>query len=41
MMNNLIENAMRLVALSRKNYLFAGSNEGGKRLALFYSILEC
>jgi transposase len=38
--NNLIENGMRPVALGRKNYLFAGSNEGGKRLALFYSLLE-
>ncbi len=25
--------------VGRKNYLFAGSNEGGKRLALFYSLL--
>jgi len=38
--NNWIENAMRPVTLGRKNYLFAGSNEGGKRLALFYSLLE-
>jgi transposase len=38
--NNLIENSMRPVAPGRKNYLFAGSNEGGKRLALFYSLLE-
>jgi len=38
--NNLIENGMRPVALGRKNFLFAGSNEGGKRLALFYSLLE-
>ncbi|MDR3712340.1 MAG: IS66 family transposase [Puia sp.] len=37
--NNNIENAMRPVALGRKNFLFAGSNEGGKRLALFYSLL--
>jgi transposase len=37
--NNTIENAMRPVALGRKNYLFAGSNEGGKRIALFYSLL--
>jgi len=37
--NNTIENAMRPVALGRKNFLFAGSNEGGKRLALFYSLL--
>jgi transposase len=38
--NNLVENAMRPVVLGRKNYLFAGSNEGGKRMALFYSLLE-
>lgn len=38
--NNLVENCMRGVALGRKNYLFAGSNQGGKRLALFYSLLE-
>jgi len=25
--------------LGRKNFLFAGSNEGGRRLALFYSLL--
>lgn len=37
--NNPIENAIRPVALGRKNFLFAGSNEGGKRLALFYSLL--
>lgn len=38
--NNLIENAMRAPVLGRKNFLFAGSNEGGKRLALFYSLME-
>ncbi|HVU98001.1 MAG TPA: IS66 family transposase [Puia sp.] len=37
--NNPVENAIRPVALGRKNFLFAGSNEGGKRLALFYSLL--
>ncbi|WP_461399392.1 transposase domain-containing protein [Flavitalea sp.] len=26
--------------MAPKNFLFAGSNEGGKRLALFYSLLE-
>lgn len=31
---------MRPITLGRKNYLFVGSNEGGKRLALFYSLLE-
>lgn len=35
--NNLIENAIRPVALGRKNYLFAGSHEGAKRAAVFYS----
>lgn len=35
--NNLIENAIRLVALGRKNYLFAGSHEGAKRAAAIYS----
>ena len=38
--NNLVENGMRPVALGRKNYLFAGSHDGAKRLALFYSLLE-
>ena len=37
--NNPVENAIRPVALGRKNFLFAGSNEGGRRLALFYSLL--
>jgi len=35
--NNLIENAIRPVALGRKNYLFAGSHSGAKRSAMFYS----
>jgi transposase len=37
--NNLIENAIRPLALGRKNYLFAGSHEGAKRLAMMYSFL--
>ena len=37
--NNLAENALRPVALGRKNYLFAGSDEGGERAALLYSLL--
>lgn len=37
--NNLIENSIRPIALGRKNYLFAGSHDGAKRLALFYSLL--
>ena len=30
---------MRVVALGRKNYLFAGSNRGGERAAAIYSLL--
>jgi hypothetical protein len=37
--NNLIENAVRPVALGRKNWLFAGSHENAKRMALMYSLL--
>jgi hypothetical protein len=37
--NNLIENAIRPVALGRKNYLFAGSHAGAKRAATVYSLL--
>ena len=36
--NNRIENLIRPVALGRKNWLFAGSPEGAKRAALFYSL---
>lgn len=35
--NNLAENAIRPIALGRKNYLFAGSSSGAKRAAMFYS----
>jgi len=35
--NNLIENSIRPNALGRKNYLFAGSHQGAKRSAMFYS----
>jgi transposase len=38
--NNLAENAMRCVALGRKNYLFAGSNAGGERAASIYTIVR-
>lgn len=36
--NNWVENAIRPNALGRKNYLFAGSHEGAKRAAIFYSL---
>ncbi len=35
--NNLIENTIRPNALGRKNYLFAGSHQGAKRSAMFYT----
>jgi len=35
--NNLIENAIRPLALGRKNYLFAGSHKGAERAAIAYS----
>lgn len=35
--NNRIENAIRPLAIGRKNYLFVGSDEGGKRSAMMYS----
>lgn len=35
--NNLAENAIRPIALGRKNYLFAGSQRGAQRAAMFYS----
>lgn len=37
--NNAIERQIRPIALGRKNYLFAGSHEGAKRAAIFYSLL--
>jgi len=37
--NNLLENLMRPIALGRKNYLFAGSHDGARWAALFYSLL--
>lgn len=35
--NNLIENAIRPIALGRKNYLFAGSHKAARRAATIYS----
>lgn len=36
--NNLAENAIRPITLGRKNYLFAGSDRGAERAAMFYSL---
>lgn len=38
--NNPVENAIRGIALGRKNYLFCGSEGGGHRAALMYSLIE-
>lgn len=35
--NNLVENAIRPLALGRKNYLFAGSHEAAQKAAMMYS----
>ena len=37
--NNPAENALRIVALGRKNFLFVHSEESGKELALLYSLV--
>ena len=38
--NNPAERALRCVAIGRKNYLFAGSDAGGRRAAAMYSLME-
>ena len=38
--NNLVENSIRPVALGRKNYLFAGSEQGAKWGAMIYTLLS-
>jgi hypothetical protein len=38
--NNRAENQLRLVAVGRKNWLFAGSFEGARRAALLYSLVQ-
>jgi len=38
--NNGAENQLRVVAVGRKNWLFAGSFEGAKRAALLYSLVQ-
>jgi transposase len=38
--NNAAERAIKPVAISRKNWLFAGSDAGGKRAATIYTLIE-
>ena len=40
MTNNAAERAIRPLALGRKNYLFAGSDAGGRRAAILYTLIE-
>ncbi len=37
--NNFVENAIRPVAIGRKNWMFAGSEDGAQRSGMFYSII--
>jgi len=37
--NNLVENTIRPIALGRKNYMFAGSDQAAQHLAILYSII--
>lgn len=37
--NNRAERALRRVAIGRKNWMFAGSDEGGRRAAIVYSLI--
>lgn len=39
--NNLAENAIRPLALGRKNYLFCGNHEAAENAAVMYSLLGC
>jgi transposase len=38
--NNIAENAIRTIAVGRKNYLFAGSDSGGERAASIYTMVQ-
>ena len=38
--NNPAERALRGVAVTRKNFLFLGSEAGGERAAILYTVLE-
>ena len=38
--NNTAERSMRPIALGRKNYLFMGSEGGGKSAAIAYTLIE-
>ena len=37
--NNLVENAILVIAMGRKNYLFAGSRQGAEWAAMIYTFV--
>lgn len=37
--NNIAERALRIVALDRRNFLFAGHDEGAQNLAILHSAI--
>lgn len=39
--NNLVENAIRPLAIGRKNYLFCGNDAAAVRAAIVYSLIGC
>jgi hypothetical protein len=39
--NNLVENAIRPLALGRKNYLFCGNHDAAENATIMYSLLGC
>jgi transposase len=39
--NNLVENAIRPLAVGRKNYLFCGNHDAAENAAIMYSLLGC
>ena len=40
MSNNAAERAVRCIAVGRHNWTFAGSDEGGRRAAAIYTLIE-
>jgi hypothetical protein len=38
--NNAAERELRGIALGRKSWLFAGSDRGGERAAVFYTLIQ-
>jgi transposase len=39
--NNLSERLLRGIAVTRKNFLFLGSDKGAERAAVIYTLIEC